>query len=195
MPSTHIEYLELEETAVGRHEYFNGEIRPILHGTPDHAALAAAVLAIVGEQLPRGCRAFTSDLRVQICTTGLTTYPDGAVVCGGSQRAPDDPIAVTNPLILVEVTSNSSEDYDRGDKLRHYQAIPSAKEILIVSHREPRIALHRRGESGWTSFEAVAGESLSLESIGGTVRVDDVYAGGLEDASRVGTGSSSAGAP
>jgi Uma2 family endonuclease len=185
MHYTYAEYLSLEDESQIRHEYLDGEIYAMAGGTPDHAALAAALLLVLGRQLPRGCRAFTSDLRVRISATGLTTYPDGAVVCGGSQRAPDDPIAVSNPLILVEVTSNSSEDYDRGDKLRHYQAIPSAKEILIVSHREPRIALHRRGEGGWTSFEAVAGESVPLESIGGTVRVDDVYAGGLEDASRV----------
>lgn len=91
---------------------------------------------------------------------------------------------MTNPVLLVEVTSNSSEDYDRGEKLRQYQAIPTAKEILIVSHREPRISLHRRDESGWKSSEVIAGGSVSLESIGGVVRIDDVYRDGLEDATR-----------
>ncbi|HET8772934.1 MAG TPA: hypothetical protein VFP80_04055 [Thermoanaerobaculia bacterium] len=71
-----------------------------------------------------------------------------------------------------------------GEKLRQYQAIATAKEILIVSHREPRISLHRRDETGWKSSEAVAGESVSLESIGGVMRVDDVYRDGLEDVSR-----------
>jgi Uma2 family endonuclease len=184
MHYTYAEYLALEEESSIRHEYLDGEIYAMAGGTPDHAALAAAVLSILRAQHPRGCRAFSSDLRVRIPATGLTTYPDGTVVCGGTQRAPEDPVAVTNPLILVEVTSNSTEDYDRGEKLRQYQAIPSAKEILIVSHREPRITLHRRDERGWAVAEAVTGESVPLESIGGVMHVDDVYRDGLEDASR-----------
>jgi Uma2 family endonuclease len=181
MHYTYAEYLALEEESPIRHEYLDGEIYAMAGGTPDHAALAAAVLSIIRAQLPRGCRAFTSDLRVRILSTGLTTYPDGAVVCGGTQRAPEDRVAVTNPIVLVEVTSNSSEEYDRGEKLRQYQAIPSAKEILIVSHREPRISVHRRDDRGWTSAEAVAGGLVSLESIGGVLSVDDVYREGLED--------------
>ena len=181
MHYTYAEYLALEEESPIRHEYLDGEIYAMAGGTPDHAALAAAALSIIRPQLPRGCRAFTSDLRVRIPATGLTTYPDGAVVCGGSQRAPEDSLAVTNPLLLIEVTSNSSEDYDRGEKLRHYQAIASAKEILILSHREPRVTLHRRVEGEWTSLEAAQGESIALQSIGGLVQVDDLYRDGLED--------------
>ena len=184
MHYTYAEYLALEAESSIRHEYLDGEIYAMAGGTPDHAALAAAVLAILRPQLPRGCRAFTSDLRIRIETTGLTTYPDGAIVCGGTQRAAEDSVAVTNPALLLEVTSNSSEDYDRGEKLRQYQAIATAREVLIVSHREPRITLHRRDASGWHSTEARSGESLALQSIGGTLNVDDVYRDGLEDAAR-----------
>jgi Uma2 family endonuclease len=184
MHYTYAEYLALEDESPIRHEYFAGEIYAMAGGTPDHAALAAAVLSIIRSQLPRGGRAFTSGLRVRIPSSGLTTYPDGAVVCGGTQSAPEDPVAVTNPVVLVEVTSNSTEDYDRSEKLRQYQAIPTVKEILIVSHRSPRIVLHHRQACGWTSSEAVAGESVSLQSIGGVIPVDDVYREGLEDAPR-----------
>lgn len=177
------EYLALEEESPIRHEYFDGEIYAMAGGTPDHAALSLTVLALVRVQLPRGCRAFTSDLRVRIPATGLTTYPDGAVVCGGTQRATDDRIAVTNPILLIEVTSNSSEDYDRGEKLRHYQAIPTVREVLIVSHREPHLTLHRRDDDGrWIVMEAGAGEPVALASTGGSLLVDDVYRDGLEDA-------------
>ena len=180
---SYAEYLALEEESPTRHEYLDGEIYAMAGGTPDHAALAAAVLALVGRRLPRGCRAFTPDLRVRVPSTGLSTYPDGTVVCGGSRRAADDPIAVINPMILIEVTSNSTEDYDRGAKLRHYQTIPSLREMLIVSHRAPRITLHRRDEAGeWSSIDAAEGGTLPLHSIGGVLSVDDVYRDGLEDA-------------
>src|SRR5205823_7312286 len=108
---------------------------------------AAAVIGLLRPVLPVSCRVFTSDLRIRT-STGLTTYPDAAVVCGKSLRANDDPIAVTNPCLLAEVTSPSTENYDRGEKLRHYKSLPSVQEILVVSHREPRITLHRRESGG-----------------------------------------------
>jgi Uma2 family endonuclease len=151
-------------------------------GSPDHAALAAAFIRIVGGQLPPGCRAFTSDLRVRIAATGLTTYPDAAVICGRTQRSPDDPLAVTNPVLLVEVTSPSTEEYDRGEKLRHYTGLPSVREVLIVSHRAPELTLHRREEGGWTVTEAAAGAVLELASVAARFAVDELYGGGLEDA-------------
>ena len=185
MHYTYADYLALETQSPIRHEFLDGEIYAMAGGTPDHAALAGAVLSVIGRQLAPECRVFTSDLRVRIPSTGLSTYPDGAVVCGGTERAMDDPIAVTNPVVLVEVTSNSSEEYDRGEKLRHYQTLPSVREILIVSHREARVSLHRRQGERWASSEAVAGDAVALASIDAIVRVDDIYRGGLEDATRL----------
>jgi len=178
---TYAEYLLLEEESNTRHEYFDGEIYAMAGGTPDHAALAATVLAIIRAQLPRGGRTYTSDLRLRV-SARVSTYPDGTVICGGSERATDDPIAVINPSILIEVTSNSTEKFDRTDKVAYYQTIPTLREIVIVSHREPRLTLHRREEQQWTVEEAVSGQSIKLESIGGKLIVDDVYRDGLEDA-------------
>jgi Uma2 family endonuclease len=180
---TYAEYLALEDESPIRHEYLDGEIYAMAGGSPDHAALAAAVIASVGPRLPPGCRTFTSDLRVRVPDTGLSTYPDAAVICGRTQRAADDPLAVVNPVVLVEVTSPSTEEYDRGEKLRHYKHLSSVREVLVVSHREPRLTIHRRDEAGaWTVIEAGAGQELVLESLGARLAVDDVYRAGLEDA-------------
>ena len=176
------DYLDLEEVAGVRHEFFDGEIYAMAGGSPDHAALAAAIIGILRAGLPRGCRAFTSDLRIRVMSTGLSTYPDAAIVCGRSLRAADDPIAVTNPVLLVEVTSPSTEDYDRGEKLRQYRTIPSVREILVVSHRQPELTLHRRGEADWRTLVVGPGESVELASVGVQIAVDDVYRDGLEDA-------------
>ena len=151
-------------------------------GTPDHAALAGAVIGLLRAGIPPSCRTFTSDLRVRT-PSGLSTYPDAAVVCGKTLRAVDDAIAVTNPCILVEVTSNSTEDYDRGEKLKHYKSLPSVQEILIVSHREPRVTIHRReSDARWSITESTPGESIRLDSVSVTLTIDDIYRGGLEDA-------------
>lgn len=176
------EYLALEDGNSTRHEYFDGEIYAMAGGTPDHAALAGAAIRILGNGLPRGCRVFTSDLRVRVVETGLSTYPDGAVICGESARAGDDHHAVVNPALLIEVTSPSTEDYDRGEKLRNYQQLPSLREVLIISHREPRVTLVRREEDGgWTSSDVRGGQSVSLASVGMSLAVDDLYRDGLED--------------
>ena len=150
-------------------------------GSPDHAALAAAVIRIIGARLPPACRAYTSDLRIRIPSTGLSTYPDVSVVCGRTQRAQDDSLAVVNPVLLVEITSTSTEDYDRGEKLRQYTLLPSVRDILIVSHREPRLTLHRCHVRDWQAVEARHGDTVRLESIACEISVDDVYRDGLED--------------
>lgn len=178
---TYAEYLGLEEESSVRHEYLDGEIYAMAGGTPDHAALAAGVIGLLRACIPPSCRTFTSDLRIRT-SSGLTTYPDAAVICGKTVRAPDDPIAVTNPCLLIEVTSPSTEDYDRGEKLRHYKSLPSLQEIVVVSHRDVRLTVHRQDSEGnWSIHELRAGDVLELRSVAGKIPVDDVYRGGLED--------------
>jgi Uma2 family endonuclease len=179
---TYDQYLALEDESPIRHEYLDGEIYAMAGGSPDHAALAAAVIRVLGVRLPPGCRVFTSDLRVRVPSTGLSTYPDAAVICGRTQRAQDDGLAVVNPAVVVEVTSTSTEAYDRGEKLRQYQQLPSVGDILIVSHREPRLTLYRRDDQGWQVEEARRGNIVKLESIAAAIAVDDIYRDGLEDA-------------
>jgi Uma2 family endonuclease len=83
--------------------------------------------------------------------TDLATYPDASVVCGPTERDPDKKTNVTNPRLLIEVTSDGTETYDRGEKLAHYQRIPSLEAIVVVSHREPRVDVWSRtsGASPW----------------------------------------------
>ena len=181
---TYAQYLALEEHSTVRHEFLDGEIYAMAGGSPDHAGLAAACIGILRGQLAQGCRAFTSDLRVRIAATGLTTYPDVAVICGQTLRTPADPLAVANPVLLVEITSPSTEDYDRGEKLRHYKSLPSLREVLFVSHRVPQLTLHRRGDTDWAVTTAETGAVLELSSVGARIAVDELYRDGLEDAGK-----------
>ena len=163
---TYEQYVALEEESSIRHEYLDGEIYAMAGGSPDHAALAATVIGLLGSQLPRGYRLFTSDLRIRIPSSGLSTYPD---------------VAVVNPVLLVEITSNSTEEYDRGEKLRHYKYLQSVREILIVSHGEPFLTLHRREVTDWVTIEARRGQAVALASVAARLSVDELYRDELED--------------
>ncbi len=166
----------LEQESSVRHEYLEGEIYALAGGSPEHAALAAQAIHLLASSVPRGSRVYSSDLRVRVLPTGLATYPDAAVVCGGIQSSPDDPQAVINPILVVEVTSSSTEPYDRGAKLVHYMTLSSVRAVLLVSHRTRWLTLHSRDESGvWTIREARSGESVAVDSLGLTVAVDEIY--------------------
>ena len=174
---TYAEYRAFENGSSDKHEYIAGEIYAMAGGTPDHAAFPLTISALLRPQLPRGCRMFTSDLRVRLPHANVATYPDLTIICGDPQHAADDELAFTNPIVLVEVTSNSTERYDRGKKLDYYKTIDSLREVLIVSHRTPWLTLHRRTTDGsWAVIEAKSGDSVKLESVGATLSVDDVYA-------------------
>jgi Uma2 family endonuclease len=171
------EYIAAELSAEVRHEFLNGAVYAMSGGTPEHAALGAAVLGELRSAL-RGkpCRVFSSDLRVRIPQTGLTTYPDASVVCGKLETDLDDTSALLNPIVIVEVLSPTSEAYDRGAKWAHYRRIESLREYVLVAQDEPRIELYRRNEAGhWELHEATRGGSVAVDSIGALLHVDAIY--------------------
>lgn len=172
------EYLVLEESSTVRHEFLAGEIYAMAGGTPQHAATAMAVGAALVAQARGGpCRVHSSDLRVRALATGLTTYPDVTMVCGPYESDPQDKNTIVNPRRVVEVTSDSTEDYDRGEKLDSYQRTPSIDAIVIVSHREQLIEVfERQANSSWRRSEARTGAQLRIAALGATLSVDDVYA-------------------
>jgi len=169
------EYLDLEEVARVRHEFYDGEIYAMAGGTPEHAAMAAAITTLLGRQLDSSCRVYSSDLRVRILATGLATYPDVTVVCGPSERDPASATHVTNPKLLVEVLSNATAEYDRGEKLQHYQKIPSLEAVLLVDHERERVDLWTRSGESWSTRSFGAGEIVPLDTIGAALPVDEVY--------------------
>ena len=171
------EYLALEASSNVKHEFLDGQIYGVAGGTPEHAALAAALIGLLFGQLRHGrCRIHDSDLRVRVLATGLTTYPDATIVCGPRERDPEDENAVTNPTVLVEVLSRSSEDYDRGDKFEHYKRIATLRQYVLVSHRSREVEVWTREASGgWSNVVAREGETADLPSIGAGFDVRELY--------------------
>jgi Uma2 family endonuclease len=173
---TFAEYLALEAASDTRHEYLNGEIFAMAGGTIEHGALAAnAIGELRGGLRGRPCRVLTADVRVRVLATGLSTYPDVSVVCGSIELDPEDANTVVNPVAIVEVLSDSTEAYDRGEKFAHYRRIPSLRDYLLVSQHEPRIEHYRRNDDDtWTLRDVRTTEVVRL-SIGCELSVAEVY--------------------
>jgi Uma2 family endonuclease len=173
------EYLALEAESLEKHEYLQGEVLGMGGGTPTHAALASQVTLAIGPALRDGpCRLYSSDLRVCVEDTGLTTYPDLTVICGPLRPAPHDANAATNPTVLVEVLSPSTEAFDRGEKFAHYRQIPSLHDYVLVGSEVARVEVyHRLGDGSWRLTMAETGASVRVESLGLDLAVDALYEG------------------
>ena len=118
-------------------------------GTPEHSRLSVNVQGELRNALRgRRCTVFNSDVRVRVLATGLGTYPDATVVCGRLEVDPEDKNTVTNPIVIVEVLSDSTETYDRDDKRAHYRQLPTLRDYLLVSQHERRIEHYHRNDDG-----------------------------------------------
>jgi Uma2 family endonuclease len=154
------DYLALEKQSPLKLEFSDGEIFAMAGGTPEHGALALRFVRLLS--LPEGCTAFSSDVKVRVEATDLSTYPDVSIVYGPLERAKDDPNAITNPRFVVEVTSPSTEDYDRGDKLSQYKQLPSLEAVILISHHRRQVTLIRRTGATWADEVVRAGERVEL---------------------------------
>lgn len=174
---TFAQYLERERVSEVKHELIQGEMFAMAGGTPEHARLAAAMsgelrLALRGKP----CAPFSSDLRIRVSDTGLVAYPDAVVVCGSLERDAEDSSTILNPVVIVEVLSESTEAYDRGLKFAHYRRIASLKEYVLLSQQEPLIELFRRNEdNSWTLFEYRPPAKAILSSLGISIDVAEIY--------------------
>lgn len=176
--TTFAEYIALEAESDVKHEYVNGEIFAMAGGTLEHSRIAANIILELGAQLRgRPCVVYTSDARVRVRATGLATYPDASIVCGSIERDPEDTNTLTNPVVLVEVLSDGTEAYDRGEKFAHYQRIPSLREYLLVSQHGKRIDHYLRNDDdgSWTFRSVESPGSVRLPSIGCELALDAVY--------------------
>ena len=178
---TEREYLALEAASDTKHEFVDGKIVSMAGASPAHNALAAkATIALGIASRGKPCLPLSSDQRVHVPATGLYTYPDVVLACGERRYKTDQPpSSLLNPTVIVEVTSDTTEDFDRGKKFLHYQSIAELRDYVIVSHLESRVDHYRRSENGeWILASHTTGEArITLSGIEGSFSVADLYDG------------------
>lgn len=171
------DYFAVEADSGIRHEFYQGEIFAMAGASLVHNHLSANVLtALRGAVRSQGYSAFGSDLRVKT-PAGLFTYPDVMVVCGPIALSPDRPDTVTNPSVIVEVLSDATRDYDRGEKFALYQAIPTFQEYLLIEQDRVAVEHWQRQATGDWTMQAYASleKAVTLATVGVTLSLREVY--------------------
>ncbi len=171
------QYLAFERASDEKHEYAHGEVFAMAGGSRAHSLLSGNIQGELRTALvDRPCEVHTSDLRIKIQASDRYVYPDASVVCGEPLFEDAGVDTLLNPTVVIEVLSDSTEAYDRGDKFGHYQRIPTVSDYVLVSQKSVRIEHFRREPGGkWLLSIVGPGENLVLESIGVSIEVSRVY--------------------
>jgi Uma2 family endonuclease len=173
------EYLAQEEVAESKSEFFRGEIFAMAGGTLNHNTIASNANRVLGDAVRRmPCRSLTSDQRLLVEENGLYTYPDVVLVCGEPRFAPKRNDTITNPVLIVEVLSDSTREYDRGVKFQLYRDIPTLQHFILVEQDVVRVEYYRKHENEWLfmSYTRLSDAlTIKLETGEIKLRVRDLY--------------------
>lgn len=172
------EYLAWERQQATRHEFFDGEIFAMTGASREHNLVCGNAFATLHAQL-RGkpCELYNNDMRVKVSETGMYTYPDIAAACADPQFEDADVDTLINPALIIEVLSDSTEQYDRGAKFQHYRTLPSLQDYLLIAQTECQVEHYvREASSRWlmTEYRSLD-DRIKLASIDCDLLLRDLY--------------------
>jgi len=185
--TTYADYLATERNSERRHEFIDGVIVGMAGGSDEHNAIATRFTTLFGARLVAGCLAYNSDQRFWIASTARGRYSDGSIICGKPAHPAHDSQATTNPSVVVEVMSPSSEGDDDGDKRRDFQSLASLRAYVIAEQDARCVKVYRRTERGeWSAEPEVyrAGDSFELPKLQRAIVVDEIYENVLDAAGK-----------
>jgi len=177
------DYLLLEEAAQTKHEYLDGVIydwqgvgpRGMAGGSIAHNQISGNVFSSLRQQLKGGpCRVFIADVRLNLADRSAYFYPDVMVSCSESDRARTN--GISEPALIVEVLSGSTEDFDRGDKFASYRRFDSLQAYVLVSPEMRQIEVFTR-DDGWRESEPQRQGLIQLGALGLQLDMNDVFEG------------------
>ncbi|MBE8994653.1 Uma2 family endonuclease [Microcystis aeruginosa] len=168
------EYLQFEEKSPIKHEYIDGQIYAMAGTTDTHNIIGLNFTFIIRNHL-RGsdCRVYFADLKVRLEKRNHFYYPDILVTCDDRDR--ETATYKSFPKLIIEILSDSTEAFDRGDKFNDYQTLESLEEYVLVNSKHQRVETFRRGEQGLWILQTYQQESFSLQSINLTASFRDLY--------------------
>ena len=145
----------------------------------EHNLITSNLIISLGSQFKkRNCQVYSPDMRVYIPKTGLFTYPDVSVVCGKPQLLPDANLdTLTNPILIIEVLSSSTEGYDKGAKFDNYRSLESLREYLLVSQDVRKVMRYTKQPNGsWLLMDFIGDKTeIELASIECKLTIEDIY--------------------
>jgi Uma2 family endonuclease len=172
------EYLAREREAEYKSEYFDGEVFAMSGASPEHNQI---VTNIVGELYAkfkkRPCRVYANDIRVKVSSTGLYTYPDVVAMCNKPSFDDEQKDTLLNPTVIIEVLSDSTANYDRGNKFKHYRTLDSLVEYILIAQDECHIEHYvRQANHQWLLLETNdLQETIELPAINCHLALSDIY--------------------
>lgn len=173
------EYFALELASEEKYEYFDGEVFNMSGGSPEHEEVIGNIYAVLKQHArDKGCRIFLSGLRVKVPNQPPYRYPDLTALCDTPRYEKIGGLnALTNPSLIVEVLSPTTEAYDRGDKFTHYKSIKSFAEYLLIAQHRPHATHYVKQVDGSWSYEEVndSAASLLLVTLDCELEMRDVY--------------------
>jgi Uma2 family endonuclease len=170
------EYFVWEEQQDCKHEYLNGQVYAMTGGTVNHGRLAVNFITLLGNFLGNRCMVLNSDVRVEVQRSKQYIYPDVSVSCDQRDRTTTN--FISNPCLVVEVLSPSTEAYDRGAKFKLYQRSSSLGDYVLVNADKIELDLYRKNSAQkWEIVSYGVGDLVELESINFTFPIEQLYEG------------------
>ena len=172
------DYLAWERRQETRHEYFDGETDAMTGASREHNLVCGNTFSALHAQLRgRPCKVYNNEMRVKVSETGMYTYPDIVAACAEPQFEDSEVDTLLNPVLIIEVLSDSTEQYDRGAKFRHYRTLPSLRDYLLVAQTECRVEHDvREASNSWllTDYRSLD-DRIDLASVGCGLLLRDMY--------------------
>ena len=169
------EYLKLEELSQLKHEYIQGEIYAMAGASDSHVTVAGNLFALLRNHVRgSGCRAYMSDMKARIESRNIYYYPDVMVTCDERDKAFQS--FKRHPCLIVEVLSDGTEGFDRGDKFADYQELETLQEYVLISQKRKRVECFRRNAEGlWVLYSYTQGSEIHLTSVDFRTSMDTIY--------------------
>jgi Uma2 family endonuclease len=174
------EYFEFDKNAEGNFEYFNGEIFEMSGVSVNHGRIERNLTVKLSPRaFEKGCEIFPANNRIRVPTVPLYRYADLSLVCGKLVYEQVGGLeCLVNPVLIIEVLSDSTEKFDKGEKFRQYKLIESFREYLLVEQHSKNVTLYlKHNDRFWLQSDYTAGETFHLDTLDLDVEVDELYQG------------------